>query len=201
MHASPGSETIRLTTAQAVVKYLQAQYSERDGIVRRLIPAMFGIFGHGNVCGMGQALEECGGGLPYYQPCNEQSMVHTAIGFAKTNHRLATLACTASIGPGSTNMITGAAAATINRLPVLLFPSDYYATRHQGPVLQQLEHPVSSDLSVNDCFRPVSRFFDRITRPEQILTALPEAMRSADRPGRDGRRHDRAAPGHSDTRV
>src|SRR5215469_6604235 len=177
MNASPGTETIRLTMAQAVVKYLQMQLSERDGTVRRLIPAMFGIFGHGNVCGMGQALEECGEELPYYQPCNEQAMVHTAIGFAKANLRLATLACTASIGPGSTNMVTGAAAATINRLPVLLFPSDYYATRHQGPVLQQLEHPISADVSVNDCFRPVSRFFDRISRPEQILTALPDAMR------------------------
>jgi 3D-(3,5/4)-trihydroxycyclohexane-1,2-dione acylhydrolase (decyclizing) len=163
--------------AQAVVKFLRAQYSERDGQERRLIAAMFGIFGHGNVCGMGQALEECGQELPYYQPCNEQAMVHTAFGYAKANLRLATMACTASIGPGSTNMITGAAAATINRLPVLLFPSDYYATRRQGPVLQQLEHPVSADVSVNDCFRPVSRFFDRIIRPEQILTALPEAMR------------------------
>jgi 3D-(3,5/4)-trihydroxycyclohexane-1,2-dione acylhydrolase (decyclizing) len=171
------TETVRLTMSQAVVKYLQAQYSERDGRSQRLIPAMFGIFGHGNVCGIGQALEECGEELPYYQPCNEQSMVHTAIAFAKTNRRLATLACTASIGPGSTNMITGAAAATINRLPVLLFPSDYFATRHQGPVLQQLEHPISADVSVNDCFRPVSRFFDRISRPEQLLTALPEAMR------------------------
>jgi 3D-(3,5/4)-trihydroxycyclohexane-1,2-dione acylhydrolase (decyclizing) len=177
MNTSSSKDTIRLTMAQAVVKYLQTQYSERDGQTRRLIPAMFGIFGHGNVCGMGQALEECGRELPYYQPCNEQSMVHTAIGFAKANRRLATLACTSSIGPGSTNMITGAAAATINRLPVLLFPSDYYATRHQGPVLQQLEHPISADVSVNDCFRPVSRFFDRITRPEQLLTALPEAMR------------------------
>jgi 3D-(3,5/4)-trihydroxycyclohexane-1,2-dione acylhydrolase (decyclizing) len=177
MNTSSSNDTIRLTMAQAVVKYLQTQYSERDGQTRRLIPAMFGIFGHGNVCGMGQALEECGRELPYYQPCNEQSMVHTAIGFAKANRRLATLACTSSIGPGSTNMITGAAAATINRLPVLLFPSDYYATRHQGPVLQQLEHPISADVSVNDCFRPVSRFFDRITRPEQLLTALPEAMR------------------------
>jgi 3D-(3,5/4)-trihydroxycyclohexane-1,2-dione acylhydrolase (decyclizing) len=183
---APGLETIRLTMAQAVVKYLKAQYSERDGRSRRLVPAMFGIFGHGNVCGMGQALEECGGDLPYYQPCNEQSMVHTAIGFAKANRRLATLACTASIGPGSTNMITGAAAATINRLPVLLFPSDYYATRHQGPVLQQLEHPISGDLSVNDCFRPVSRFFDRITRPEQLLTALPEAMRVLTDPAETG---------------
>ena len=186
MNASPGPDTIRLTMSQAVVKYLQAQFSERDGKSRRLIPAMFGIFGHGNVCGMGQALEECGEGLPYYQPCNEQSMVHTSIGFAKARHRLATFACTASIGPGSTNMITGAAAATINRLPVLLFPSDYYATRHQGPVLQQLEHPVSADVSVNDCFRPVSRFFDRITRPEQILTALPEAMRVLTDPAETG---------------
>src|SRR5262245_36089967 len=169
--------TLRLTMAQALVKYLQVQYSERDGRRRRLIPAMFGIFGHGNVCGLGQALDECGQELPYYRPCNEQSMVHTATGFAKANLRLATLACTASIGPGSTNMITGAATATINRLPVLLLPSDYYATRHQGPVLQQLEHPVSADVSVNDCFRPVSRFFDRISRPEQLLTALPEAMR------------------------
>ena len=186
MNSHLGSETIRLTMAQAVVTYLQAQYSERDGRTRRLIPAMFGIFGHGNVCGIGQALEECGRDLPYYQPCNEQSMVHTAIGFAKANRRLATLACTASIGPGSTNMITGAAAATINRLPVLLFPSDSYATRHQGPVLQQLEHPVSADLSVNDCFRPVSRFFDRITRPEQLLTALPEAMRVLTDPAETG---------------
>ncbi|MGO9924416.1 MAG: 3D-(3,5/4)-trihydroxycyclohexane-1,2-dione acylhydrolase (decyclizing) [Isosphaeraceae bacterium] len=177
MNASPSPEFIRLTTAQAVVTYLQMQYSERDGRARRLVPAMFGIFGHGNVCGMGQALEECGQSLPYYQPCNEQSMVHTAIGFAKASRRLATLACTSSIGPGSTNMITGAAAATINRLPVLLFPADYYATRRQGPVLQQLEHPVSVDLSVNDCFRPVSRFFDRISRPEQLLDSLPEAMR------------------------
>jgi 3D-(3,5/4)-trihydroxycyclohexane-1,2-dione acylhydrolase (decyclizing) len=186
MNASPGRETIRLTMAQAVVKYLRAQHSERDGRSRRLIPAMFGIFGHGNVCGMGQALEECGGDLPYYQPCNEQSMVHTAIGFARANRRLSTLACTASIGPGSTNMITGAAAATINRMPVLLLPSDYYATRHQGPVLQQLEHPVSADVSVNECFRPVSRFFDRITRPEQILTALPEAMRVLTDPAETG---------------
>lgn len=173
----PMGTTVRLTTAQAVVRYLQQQFSERDGQRRRFIPAMFGIFGHGNVAGMGQALEECGSELPYFQPCNEQSMVHTAAGYAKTNLRLATLACTASIGPGSANMVTGAALATVNRLPVLLFPSDYYATRHQGPVLQQIEHPVSADVSVNDCFRPVSRFFDRITRPEQLLTALPEAMR------------------------
>jgi 3D-(3,5/4)-trihydroxycyclohexane-1,2-dione acylhydrolase (decyclizing) len=174
---SQSLETIRLTMAQALVKYLQVQYSERDGKTRRLIPSIFGIFGHGNVAGLGQALSECGQELPYRQPRNEQSMVHTALGFAKANHRLATLACTSSIGPGATNMITGAATAATNRLPVLLLPSDYYATRYQGPVLQQLEHPVSADVSVNDCFRPVSRFFDRITRPEQLLTALPEAMR------------------------
>lgn len=170
-------ETVRLTLAQALVKYLQVQFSERDGNTRRLIPSMFGIFGHGNVAGLGQALYEYGADLPYRQPRNEQSMVHTALGFAKANHRLATLACTSSIGPGATNMISGAATAATNRLPVLLLPSDYYATRHQGVVLQQLEHPVSADVSVNDCFRPVSRFFDRITRPEQLLTALPEAMR------------------------
>ena len=170
-------ETIRLTMAQAVVKYLQVQFSQRDERIRRFIPAIFGIFGHGNVAGLGQALYEYGGDLPYYQPCNEQSMVHTASGFAKANYRLATMACTSSIGPGATNMVTGAATATINRLPVLLLVSDYYATRYQGPVLQQLEHPVSADVSVNDCLRPVSRFFDRISRPEQLLTALPEAMR------------------------
>ncbi|MBM3803333.1 MAG: 3D-(3,5/4)-trihydroxycyclohexane-1,2-dione acylhydrolase (decyclizing) [Acidimicrobiia bacterium] len=171
------TERIRLTVAQAIVKYLQMQFSERDGRTRRLIPGMFGIFGHGNVAGMGQALTEYGQELTYFQPCNEQAMVHTAIGYAKATQRTATLACSASIGPGSTNMITGAATATINRLPVLLLPSDYYATRYQGPVLQQLEHPISADVSVNDCFRPVSRFFDRISRPEQLLTALPEAMR------------------------
>ncbi|MEW5978665.1 MAG: 3D-(3,5/4)-trihydroxycyclohexane-1,2-dione acylhydrolase (decyclizing) [Acidobacteriota bacterium] len=177
---------IRLTTAQALVKYLQSQYSERDGCTRRFIPAMFGIFGHGNVAGLGQALYEYGDELPYYRPCNEQSMVHTALGFAKATQRLATLACTSSIGPGATNMLTGAATATINRLPVLLLPSDYYAMRHQGPVLQQLEHPLSGDVSVNDCFRPLSRFFDRISRPEQLLTALPEAMRVLTDPAETG---------------
>jgi len=168
---------VRLTMAQALVKYLQVQYSERDGVERRLIPAMYGIFGHGNVAGVGQALFEYGQDLPYLQTRNEQSMVHTAMGFAKASLRTQTLACTSSIGPGATNMLTGAATATINRIPVLLFPSDYYVTRHQGSVLQQLEHPVSADVSVNDAFRPLSRFFDRISRSEQLLTALPEAMR------------------------
>jgi len=177
MWISKTAQTERLTMAQAVVKFLQAQYSQRDGKTHRLIPAMWGIFGHGNVAGLGQALAEVGADLPFYQPHNEQSMVHTASGYAKANLRMSTFACTASVGPGSTNMITGAATATLNRLPVLLFASDYYATRHQGPVLQQLEHPISADVSVNDCFRPVSRFFDRISRPEQLLTALPTAMR------------------------
>ncbi len=172
-----GSSTVRLTTAQALVRFLATQWSERDGERQRLIPGVFGIFGHGNVCGLGEALATGDDDLPFYQPKNEQSMVHTAIGYAKATRRMATLACTASIGPGSTNMITGAATATTNRLPVLLFPSDTFANRRQGPVLQQLEHPIEADTSVNDCFRPISRFFDRIARPEQLLTALPEAMR------------------------
>ena len=178
--------TVRLTMAQAVVRFLSVQYSERDGQKHRLIPGIFGIFGHGNVCGLGQALEEYGSELPYYQPCNEQAMVHIAAGFAKATQRKQTLACSSSIGPGATNMMTGAATATVNRLPVLLLPSDYYATRHQGVVLQQLEHPISADVSVNDAFRPVSRFFDRINRPEQLLSALPEAMRVLTDPAETG---------------
>jgi 3D-(3,5/4)-trihydroxycyclohexane-1,2-dione acylhydrolase (decyclizing) len=170
-------KTVRLTSGQAIVRYLQSQYSERDGDRRRLIPGMFGIFGHGNVIGLGQALEEFGTDLTFFQGRNEQSMAHAAAAFAKATRRRQTLACTSSIGPGATNMITAAAGATINRLPILLFPGDIYATRRQGPVLQQLEHPSAADVSVNDCFRPVARFFDRITRPEQLLTALPEAMR------------------------
>lgn len=175
LHKHP---TVRLTMAQAVVRYLAHQYSEMDGVERRFIPGIFGIFGHGNVAGLGQALGEDGGAtMTFLQGHNEQSMVHTASGFAKAHRRLRTLACTSSIGPGATNMLTGAATATVNRLPVLLLPADYYVTRHQGPVLQQLQHPVSLDVSVNDAFRPLSRFFDRITRPEHLLTALPEAMR------------------------
>jgi len=170
-------ETIRLTMGQALVKFLQVQYTEYDGEEQRFIPAIWGIFGHGNVSGLSQALWEYGDDLPYYQPTNEQSMVHAASGFTRTKLRLQTFACTTSIGPGATNMITGAATAHINRLPVLLLPSDYYATRFQGQVLQDIEHPISMDMSVTDCFRVVSQFFDRITRPEQILYALPEAMR------------------------
>ena len=179
-------DTIRLTLGQALVKFLQVQFSERDGIERRLIQGMWGILGHGNVSGLSQALVEYGRDLPFYQPCNEQSMVHASSGFARANLRLATMACTSSIGPGTTNMLTGAATATINRLPVLLFPSDYYATRFQGQVLQGLDHPTSMDVSVTDCFRVVSRFFDRITRPEQILFSLPEAMRILTDPAETG---------------
>ena len=170
-------ETLRLTMGQALIKFLQVQYTEYDGEIQRFIPAIWGIFGHGNVSGLSQALWEYGDELPYFQPTNEQSMVHAASGFARTRLRTQTFACTTSIGPGATNMITGAATAHINRLPVLLLPSDYYATRFQGQVLQDIEHPVSLDMSVTDCFRVVSQFFDRITRPEQILYALPEAMR------------------------
>ena len=170
-------ETVRLTMGQALIKFLQMQFTEYDGEVQRFIPAIWGIFGHGNVSGLSQALWEYGDDLPYYQPTNEQSMVHAASGFSRTRLRMQTFACTTSIGPGATNMVTGAATAHINRLPVLLLPSDYYATRFQGQVLQDIEHPVSLDMSVTDCFRVVSQFFDRITRPEQILYALPEAMR------------------------
>ncbi|MER9215967.1 3D-(3,5/4)-trihydroxycyclohexane-1,2-dione acylhydrolase (decyclizing) [Mesorhizobium sp. M0663] len=171
------AHTVSLTAAQAVVRFLKAQYSDYDGLQERLIGGMFGIFGHGNVAGMGEALEEYGDDLPFYQAKNEQSMVHAAMGYAKAKNRRATLACSASIGPGSTNMLTGAATATINRIPVLLLPSDIFAHRRPGTVLQLLEHPLEADLSVNDAFRPLSRFFDRISRPEQLLTALPEAMR------------------------
>ncbi|HET9012799.1 MAG TPA: thiamine pyrophosphate-binding protein, partial [Gemmatimonadaceae bacterium] len=171
-------ETVRLTMAAALVHFLKAQYVERDGVEHRLVQGVAGIFGHGNVAGLGQALEECGGTeLPYFQPKNEQGMVHMAVAFAKAKRRLGTLACTSSVGPGATNMVTGAAAATVNRLPVLLLPGDVFANRLPAPVLQQLEHPHSMDVSVNDCFRPVSRYWDRIQRPEQILAALPEAMR------------------------
>src|SRR4051794_24907758 len=169
---------IRLPVAQAVITYLSRQYSVADGARRRLIPATLGIFGHGNVAGLGQALDQLAETMPFIQGRNEQGLVHAATAFAKHNHRHTTLAVTASIGPGATNMVTGAALATLNRLPVLLLPGDTYATRHQGPVLQQLQHPTDADLTVNDAFRPVARFFDRITRPEQLLTALPAAMRT-----------------------
>jgi len=170
------SGTIRLTTAQAVVRFLTQQYVERDGETQQSFAGCFGIFGHGNIAGIVQALQQYGE-LRYYQCRNEQAMVHTAAAYAKMKNRLQTLVCTSSIGPGATNMVTGAAAATINRLPVLLLPSDIFARRNVAPVLQQLENEHSQDVSVNDCLKPVSRYWDRIYRPDQILTALPEAMR------------------------
>jgi 3D-(3,5/4)-trihydroxycyclohexane-1,2-dione acylhydrolase (decyclizing) len=180
-------KTRRLTAAGAVVEFLKAQLVERDGVEHRLVNAVFGIFGHGNVTGLGQALDEWGGReLPYHQPKNEQAMVHTATAFAKARRGLGTLACTTSVGPAATNMVTGAATATINRLPVLLLPGDVFASRRPNPVLQQLEDPHTMDASVNDCFRPVSRFWDRINRPEQLLAALPEAMRVLADPGERG---------------
>src|SRR5580700_2858023 len=177
--------TRRLTMAQAVIAFLKNQHSERDGVEWRFFQACLGIFGHGNVAGIGQALEQ-DSGLPYYLFRNEQAMVHTASAFAKTNNRLRTLICTTSIGPGATNMVTGAAVATVNRLPVLLLPGDIFARRNVAPVLQQLESPATQDISVNDCFKPVSRYWDRIERPEQILTALPAALRVLTSPAETG---------------
>ncbi|HUY96598.1 MAG TPA: 3D-(3,5/4)-trihydroxycyclohexane-1,2-dione acylhydrolase (decyclizing) [Verrucomicrobiae bacterium] len=169
--------TVHLTTAQAIVRFLAQQHSEAEGERRRLVPRMLGVFGHGNVAGLGAALDEYRDQLPYMQGRNEQSLVHIATAYAKASRRRALLAVTSSIGPGATNLVTGAALATINRLPVLLLPGDTYATRRQGPVLQQLESSVAGDISVNDCLRPVARYFDRVMRPEQLLNALPEAMR------------------------
>jgi 3D-(3,5/4)-trihydroxycyclohexane-1,2-dione acylhydrolase (decyclizing) len=173
--------TVRLTVAQALVRFLGVQYSERDGQRQKLFAGCFGIFGHGNVAGVGQALLqselEDPEALPYILARNEQAMVHSASAFARTRDRLQTYACTASVGPGSTNMITGAALATVNRLPVLLLPSDVFSTRVATPVLQELESATAGDVSVNDAFRPVSKYFDRIWRPEQLPSALLNAMR------------------------
>ncbi|OZM84143.1 3D-(3,5/4)-trihydroxycyclohexane-1,2-dione acylhydrolase (decyclizing) [Pseudonocardia sp. MH-G8] len=180
---------MRLTVAQALVRFLANQYSERDGVTHRLIPGCFGIFGHGNVAGVGQALLEAtqtGVDLPYHLARNEQGMVHSAVGYARMRNRLQLMACTASIGPGSTNMVTGAALATTNRIPVLLLPSDVFATRVASPVLQELEDPRTYDVSVNDAFRPVSRFFDRVWRPEQLPSALLGAMRVLTDPAETG---------------
>ncbi|MFJ5027540.1 3D-(3,5/4)-trihydroxycyclohexane-1,2-dione acylhydrolase (decyclizing) [Streptomyces sp. NPDC088560] len=169
--------TTRLTVAQALVRFLAAQYTERDGERRRLIGATWGIFGHGNVAGIGQALIEYRDVMPYHQGRNEQSMVHAAVGYARQANRLSAHAVTTSIGPGATNLVTGAALATINHLPVLLLPGDVFATRPADPVLQQLEVPYAGDVSVNDTLRPVSKYFDRITRPESLIPAALQAMR------------------------
>src|SRR6202790_2451977 len=177
--------TQRLTMAQAVITFLKNQYVERDSAEHTFFAGCFGIFGHGNIGGIGQALQQMPEFL-YYQARNEQAMVHAASAYAKTRNRLQTLACTSSVGPGATNMVTGAATATINRLPVLLLPGAIFARRNVAPVLQQLESEHTQDISVNDCFKPVSRYWDRISRPEQLLTALPEAMRVLTSPAETG---------------
>jgi 3D-(3,5/4)-trihydroxycyclohexane-1,2-dione acylhydrolase (decyclizing) len=177
--------TVRLTAAQALIRFLSAQYVERDGIRQRFFAGCFGIFGHGNV-GIADALLEHTDLMPYHQARNEQGMVHTAVGYARMKNRLGTFVCTSSIGPGATNMVTGAALATVNRLPVLLIPGDVFAGHGPDPVLQQLEVPAAGDISANDCFRPVSRYFDRISRPEQVVSAALAAMRVLTSPAETG---------------
>lgn len=180
-----GQSIRRMTMAQAVIAFLKNQYVERDGVEQPFFAGCFGIFGHGIVGGIGQALQQ-NPDFRYYQSRNEQGQVHAAVAYAKVKNRLQTLVCTSSIGPGATNMITGAATATINRLPVLLLPGDIFARRNVAPVLQQLESAQSQDISVNDCFKPVSKYWDRINRPDQILLALPEAMRVLTSPAETG---------------
>ncbi len=177
--------TRKLTTAQALITFLKNQHVERDGQQQKFFAGMLGIFGHGNVAGIGEALLE-NLDFPYILNRNEQNAVHMAAGFAKMSNRLRTYACTSSIGPGATNMITGAAAATMNRLPVLLLPGDIFARRNVAPVLQQLESVHTQDISVNDCFRPVSRYWDRIYRPDQLITSLPAAMQVLTSPAETG---------------
>ncbi|GAA2799895.1 3D-(3,5/4)-trihydroxycyclohexane-1,2-dione acylhydrolase (decyclizing) [Streptomyces showdoensis] len=178
--------SVRLTVAQALVRFLAAQHTERDGVRRRLVTATWGIFGHGNVAGIGQALVEHPGLMPYHQGRNEQAMVHAAVGYARQSRRLRVHAVTTSIGPGATNLVTGAALATVNRLPVLLLPGDTFATRPADPVLQQLEVPYAGEVSVNDCLRPVSKYFDRITRPEALIPAALAAVRVLTDPAETG---------------
>ncbi len=193
------SATQRLTVGQALLRFLAVQYSERDGRTTRLIPGCFGIFGHGNVAGLGQALLQSAvedpDAMPYHQARNEQGMVHAAIGYARMRNRLAAMACTTSIGPGATNMVTGAALATVNRLPVLLLPGDVFATRVANPVLQELEDPRTGDVSVNDAFRPVSRYFDRVYRARAAPVGAALGDAGPDRPGGDRRGHALPASG------
>lgn len=177
--------TIKLTVAQAVIEYLNKQYVERDGIEHKFFAGCLGIFGHGNIAGIGQALMQTPD-FKYIMTRNEQASVHMAIAYAKTKNRMGTFVCTSSIGPGATNMVTGAACATINRLPVLLLPGDIFSSRQVAPVLQQLESPQTQDISVNDSFKPVSKYWDRINRPEQLITSLPEVMRVLTSPSETG---------------
>lgn len=176
----------RLTVAQALVRFLSAQYTERDGVRRRLVAGTWGVFGHGNVAGIGQALVEYRQEMPFHQGRNEQAMVHAAVGYARQLNRLSAQAVTTSIGPGATNLVTGAALATVNRLPVLLLPGDSFANRVPDPVLQQLEHPQYGDVSVNDALRPVSRWYDRVTRPEALIPSALHAMRVLADPAETG---------------
>ncbi len=178
-------KTKRLTVAQATIEFLQNQFVETDGVEMQFFAGCFGIFGHGNVGGIGQALFQ-NPSFRFYQARNEQAMVHAAIAYAKVKNRMGAFVCTTSIGPGATNMITGAATATINRLPVLLLPGDIFSTRSVDPVLQQLEYQYSNDISVNDCFKPVSKYWDRINRPEQLMAALTKAMRILTSPAETG---------------
>ena len=178
-------KTVRLTMGQALIKYLINQHVERDGREQPFFAGCFGIFGHGCVSGIGQSLQQYPQ-LRYYQTRNEQAMVHASAAYAKMKNRMQTFACLSSIGPGATNMITGAAVATTNHLPVLLLPGDIFARRNVAPVLQQLESETTQDISVSDCFKPVSRYWDRINRADQILTALPEAMRVLTSPANTG---------------
>jgi 3D-(3,5/4)-trihydroxycyclohexane-1,2-dione acylhydrolase (decyclizing) len=188
--ASTPAGTVNLTVAQAMVKFLSVQYSESDGVEQKLFAGCFGIFGHGNVAGFGQALLQAElqepESLPYILGRNEQAMVHTAVAYARMKNRLQTYVVSTSVGPGATNMVTGAALATINRLPVLLVPADTFADRAASPLLQELELPSAGDVTVNDCFRPVSRYFDRIWRPEQLPAALMSAMRVLTDPAETG---------------
>ena len=178
--------TVRVTAAQALLRFLAAQYVERDGVRQRFFGGCFGIFGHGNVAGFGEALLSHAELLRYHPARNEQGMVHAAVGYARMRNRLGAFVCTSSIGPGATNMVTGAALATINRLPVLLVPGDVFSTHVPDPVLQQLENQAAGDVSVNDCFRPVSRYFDRIWRPEQVIPAALQALRVLTSPAETG---------------
>jgi 3D-(3,5/4)-trihydroxycyclohexane-1,2-dione acylhydrolase (decyclizing) len=180
------TQTETVTVAQALIRFLAAQHVERDERRERFFAGCFGIFGHGNVAGLGQALSQHRDLLPYHPARNEQAMVHIAAGYARQRNRLGTWACTTSVGPGATNLVTGAALATINRLPVLLLPGDTFATRSPHPVLQQLEVPHDATVSVNDCLRPVSRFYERVERPEQLIPAALEAMRVLTDPAETG---------------
>ncbi|MDB4868569.1 MAG: 3D-(3,5/4)-trihydroxycyclohexane,2-dione hydrolase [Cohnella sp.] len=178
--------TIRLTMAQALLRFLDAQYVEMDSVERKFVRGVMGIFGHGNVTGIGEALERSRGSLEFIQGKNEQGMAHAATAYAKQSNRLSIYACTTSIGPGALNMVTAAATATVNRIPLLLLPGDIFADRQPDPVLQQIEHPMDYTISANDAFKPVSRYWDRIIRPEQLMASLLQAMRVLTDPAETG---------------